>query len=124
MSNEKAIHTLPFCDWSKHVSQQPLFVIVGNGNNPNYDLYSVDIYNCTKQLKGSTGHPIADIAFTPDGRLWGISGSELYRIDTSNASITLVVNHVGGFPNSKSLVELNDSILLIDNGGIYSPCIM
>jgi len=92
---------------SKTFSQEPIFATIGGG-----DLYSFDITNCTRQLIGSTGLGFGDIAFTPDGRLWGIAGGELYQIDTATANSTLI-----GFTGVQtvSLVALNDSVLL----GVY-----
>jgi len=89
-------------------SQQQIFATIAGG-----DLYSFDLTNCTRHFIGSTGQGFGDIAFTPDGRLWGIAGGQLYQIDTATANPTLI-----GFTGvqSISLVALNGSILLADYG--------
>ena len=89
-------------------SQQPIFVTVNGG-----DLYSLDLSNCSSHFVGSTELEFFDIAFTPDGRLWGIKQGNLYQIDTTNAMVTLIGN-IG--IESNSLVSLNDSILLTESG--------
>lgn len=62
---------------------------------------------------GHTGVGFGDIAFTEDGRLWGIASGNLYQIDTLNADTTWV----GNFGLScVSLVGLNDSVLLTESG--------
>jgi hypothetical protein len=53
-----------------------------------------------------------DIAFTPDGKLWGFENGLLFRIDTTNAETTLVgIIAINGV----SLVDLNDSVLLMES---------
>lgn len=93
---------------SKTFSQEPIYATIGGG-----DLYSFDITNCTRQFIGSTGQGFGDIAFTPDGRLWGITGGQLYQIDTATANTTFI-----GFTGVQavSLVALNDSVLLGEYG--------
>jgi gliding motility-associated-like protein len=93
-------------------SQQRIFYTVSGG-----DLYAMDPLNCTNDFIGSTGIGFGDIAFTSDGRLWGINDGKLYNIDTINASlnITQYINY-----NTVSLVGLNDSILLSEAfGNLY-----
>ncbi len=87
-------------------SQQPIFATIGGG-----DLYSFDLPNCTRHFVGSTGYGFGDIAFTPNGKLWGIVGGELYQIDTSTANATLIGNTGIG---AVSLVGLNDTTLLAE----------
>ncbi len=87
-------------------SQQPVFVTDASGN-----LYSLDLFNCTSRLIANSGAIFEDIAFTPDGKLWGVNGDALFQIDTSTASITYIgLNNPATF--SESLVALNDSTLL------------
>lgn len=83
----------------------------------NLELYSFNLTNCTRQFKGYTGL-FLDIAFTPNGKLWGINGSQLYQIDTATAKHTFV----GSIPiPAVSLVEYNDTILLAEyNMKLYS----
>jgi hypothetical protein len=86
-------------------SQQPL--ILDDGEN----FYSYNYSNCTYRFMGNIpGASFADIAFTPDGKFWGISDGFLYQIDTITISPTLIGQSKG--TEGVSLVALNDSILL------------
>jgi hypothetical protein len=98
----------------KGFGQQPVFVNDGRGN-----LYSLNLNNCTSRLIGNTGQSFQDIAFTPNGNLWGISENSLYQIDTTNALIKLIgFSYPGTF--TSGLVALNDSTLLGDyNDSLY-----
>jgi hypothetical protein len=93
------------------VAQQPIFATIAGG-----DLYSFDLINCTRTFKGSSGYGFGDIAFTNNGKLWGILSGELYSIDTNTAASTLVGNY-----NiiTNALVGLNDTILLT----VYQSCL-
>ncbi|PSK90277.1 T9SS type A sorting domain-containing protein [Taibaiella chishuiensis] len=79
-------------------------------------LYAVNVPGCTIRSFGAIP-PMADIAFTPDGRLWGITpdtaGGRLYLIDTVNVE-AVYKGHTAIYGNS--LVALNDSILLMVYG--------
>jgi hypothetical protein len=87
--------------------QQRIFATISGG-----DLYRFDIVNCTRTFIGSTGYGFGDIAFTPNGRLWGIYTGLLYEIDTATAAATYVGNTgIGGV----TLVDLNDTTLLMEN---------
>lgn len=89
-------------------SQEPIFATIAGG-----DLYSFNIQTCTRNFKGSTGQGFGDIAFTPDGELWGIVSGNLYHIDTTSAYSTLIGSTgLGG----ASLVGLNDTTLLAEAG--------
>lgn len=89
-------------------SQQPIFATISGG-----DLYSFNLTNCTRHFIGSTGQGFGDIAFTPNGQLWGIIGGQLYHIDTTTANATLIGNTGVG---AVSLVGLNDTTLLAEYG--------
>jgi hypothetical protein len=93
------------CLGVKGLSQQPVFI------NGGAEIYSVNVNDCTYRFVGkSIGPQFNDIAFTPDGKLWGISGGELFQIDTANAVATFIGNSIAA--DGVSLVALNDSILL------------
>lgn len=93
-------------------SQQPIFTTIPGG-----DLYSWDLSNCTYRFVGSTGQSFMDIAFTDDGRLWGVAFGNLYQIDTTTANTTLIGSM--GIQGA-GLVALNDSVLLMeDNLSLY-----
>jgi gliding motility-associated-like protein len=78
------------------------------------DFYSIDVTNCKSTLLGNAGLGFKDIAFTPDGRLWGLSEGKLYQIDT----LTFTTKYIGdtGFLSVTSSVDLDDTTLIIDNG--------
>jgi hypothetical protein len=94
--------------------QQPIYFDDAAG-----DIYSVNLTTCTIRLIGTTSQVTSDIAFTPDGKLWGILESgALVLIDTSNASTTYIGSSTG--TEHSGLVALNDSILLtIVNNTLY-----
>ncbi|HLP50351.1 MAG TPA: T9SS type A sorting domain-containing protein [Chitinophagales bacterium] len=93
--------------------QQPIFATISGG-----DLYSFDLGKCKRNFIGVTGYGFGDIAFTPNGRLWGIEGGMLYNIDTSNANSTLIGNTEIG---AVTLLGLNDTTLLAEFGNnLYS----
>lgn len=91
-------------------AQQSVFATISGG-----DLYSIDVVNCTRTFVGSTGHGFGDLAFTPDGNLWGIVSGNLYHIDTVNANATFI-----GFTGIQAvtLVGLNDSTLLSESQSV------
>ncbi len=99
--------TLLFCT---NVFSQPVFAITSKG-----DLFSLDLVNCNSHLISSTGHVFVDIAFTPDGRLWGLEESDLYQIDTVTGA-SIFIGNIGLTSSASSLVSLNDSILLTESG--------
>jgi len=94
----------------KGFSQQPIFATGSSGQ-----IYSVDLTNCSSHIIG-TGHQYGDIALTSDGRLWGIDNGNLYQIDTTNASYTLIGNYGTGGVGGVSIVSLDDSTLLTESG--------
>lgn len=94
-------------------SQQSVYVTIGGG-----DLYKLELDNqCNSLFIGSTGLGFGDIAFTPDGRLWGIVGESLYQINPLNATVSLV----GNFGLSAiSLEALDNNTLLVEaNQNLY-----
>ena len=52
---------------------------------------------------------ITDIAFAPDGRLLGLSATDLYEIDRDTAALTLIGAH--GIPEGNALVFETDGVL-------------
>jgi len=94
-------------------SQQHVFV---PGNHDAIHLFSVDIASCTSQMLDTVPIGVFTIAFTPDGRLWGVNNnltnSILYQIDTTTGQVTLA----GYFDSHDiyigALTALNDSTLL------------
>lgn len=88
------------------LAQDRNFIITSEG-----DLYSVNLLNCTKSFRGNCKHVFADIAFTEDGKLWGIGDSGLYSIDTLTAKCKFIKEVYG----SVSLVGLGDTLLISDS---------
>ncbi len=87
-------------------AQQEVFVTDAIG-----DLYSLDLYNCTKTFVGSTGIGFGDIAFTTNNELWGVSNGNLYHIDKGNGSVDLITT-LNISP--VSLVGVNDTLLVAE----------
>lgn len=88
-------------------SQNRVFVCAGS------KLFSVDAENCIADYKGSSSY-FTDIAFTTDGRLWGINQyGSVFKVDTLDADTTFMFN-----TNlySTSLEGLNESHLLAVSG--------
>jgi len=56
---------------------------------------TVDVATGVDTLVGNSGAALTDIAFDPNGNLYGITFSNLYRINTSTGAATLIG---GGFP--------------------------
>ena len=71
----------------------PVFVSDGSGN-----LGAVES-DGTVNLIGNMGVTMFDIAVDGNGDLWGISSSQLFSINSSNASTTLIGN-LGSFANA------------------------
>jgi hypothetical protein len=92
-------------------SQQRIFVSTDSR------LYTLDLNNCTRHYVGYDSLGIGDIAFTPDGRLWGQKGGNLYQIDTSNGhSVFIGKTRITNI----SLEGLNDTTLLVEsNSNLY-----
>lgn len=103
---KKLICSIALLVCSYSMSQQQLFATIAGG-----DLYSFNLENCSRTFIGSTGIGFGDIAFTPDGRLWGIEGGELFEIDPLTATVTLIGSTGIG---AVSLVGLNDTVLMAE----------
>lgn len=93
--------------------QQHVFV---PGNREAIHLFRVDITNCTSQTLDTLPIGVGTIAFTPDGRLWGINNnltnSFLYQIDTITGQVTLAGYFDSHDIYIDALTALNDSTLL------------
>ena len=93
-------------------AQTSTYVTIAGG-----DLYKLDFDNCSNLFIGSTGQGFGDIAYTPNGKLWGIENGNLYEINTSNANVTFL-----GYTSvhAVSLVDLSDTIVLAEfNQNLY-----
>lgn len=76
------------------------------------NLGTVDVATGTANLIGNMGTVMTDIAFDPTGKLYGISSSSLYSIDTTTAAATLIG---GSFSAWSSYGTLNS--LVFDSTG-------
>jgi len=75
-------------------------------------LYTIDDQDFTLSLVGTfdIAENITDLAVTPEGDLYGISGTALYRIDRGNANATKVADVMGDL--NVGLTFLRDGTLL------------
>ncbi|MBK8614583.1 MAG: gliding motility-associated C-terminal domain-containing protein [Flavobacteriales bacterium] len=91
-------------------AQQILYINTSVG-----ELVKVDAASCQTTVVGSTSTLLQDIAFTPDGRLWGVYGNSLYEIDPNDATTSFV----GSMPglSTNSLVAWNNDTLIGDYYG-------
>lgn len=74
-------------------------------------IYEINTDNCAGRLICTTGKDFNDIAFTPNGKLYGRTIDTLFRIDT----VTGNTFAIGRAPQGNALVGLNDSTLFIDS---------
>jgi hypothetical protein len=80
-------------------------------------LGTVDVATGNVNVIGSMGVTMTDIAFDPDGNLWGITFGSLYKIDKTTAASTLVGN-LGTSANS--LVFNSSGVLYAANSSLYT----
>lgn len=85
-------------------SRHTIYVVDSGGR-----LATVDPLGGNVSLIGRMNVVMTDIAFHPDGELFGISFFDLYRIDEATAAITRVGRH--GVPGGNSLVFSGDGTL-------------
>ncbi|HQV51466.1 MAG: gliding motility-associated C-terminal domain-containing protein [Flavobacteriales bacterium] len=94
-------------------AQDKIFVSTDLGG-----LFQVEPSTCYARLIGYSPAVFLDIAFTPNGRLWGILNGSLYEIDTTDASIA-VVGSTANF-NTPGLVAFDNDVLLGEEfGSLY-----
>lgn len=82
----------------------PLWIHDSTGNLGTYNIASD-----TVNVIGDMGVVMTDIAFSPSGDLYGISFTNLYTINTSNASVTNIGSH--GVAGGNALVFGSDGTL-------------
>ena len=78
-------------------------------NDASGQLGTVDTDTGTVTVIGSTGVILTDIAFAPNGDLYGVSFNGVYRIDPDTAATTFVGNH--GIAGANALVFGADGTL-------------
>ncbi len=98
------------------VSQEVCYIHSGN------QLFTLDINSCNKQLIGTTGPTLTDIAVTPSGTLYGIDFYNFYEVSTTNGSTTFISSIDALGSGFNSLIGFNDEYVLAvrTNGGLYS----
>ena len=74
----------------------------------------VDVTTGNVELIGSAGTQVTDIAFSPDGVLFGTSFNRLFTIDRNTASISDIGAH--GIPGANSLVFGTNGVLYASSG--------
>ncbi len=74
-------------------------------------LGTVDVANGAVQVIGHTGHVMTDIAFDPNGNLYAIDFSNLYKVNPNNAAATLI----GGLGISDA-----NALVFATNGTLYT----
>jgi hypothetical protein len=93
-----------------------LYIDDTNGN-----LGTVDVATGASTVIGATGEALTDIAFAPDGKLYGITFTDLYRINPNTAVATLIGAH--GIAGGNALVFGPDGTLYgagNSTSGLYS----
>ena len=80
-------------------------------------LGTVDVATGDVNVIGSMGVTMTDIAFDPEGNLWGINFGSLYKIDKTTAASTLV-GSLGTSANS--LVFNSSGVLYAANTSLYT----
>jgi hypothetical protein len=80
-------------------------------------LGTVDVATGNVNVIGSMGATMTDIAFDPNGNLWGITFGSLYKIDKTTAASTLIGN-LGTSANS--LVFDSSGVLYTANSSLYT----
>ena len=104
-----------FISSSIYLSGQNIFV-----SNSNSQIWKTNPNTCTSVLVGTTPQNFLDIAFLPNGKMYGQENSGIYEVDTTNASSTLILavntgNSLVGAPNGMLYsVDDNDDLLQID----------
>jgi gliding motility-associated-like protein len=93
----------------------------------NQNLYSVDIGACEVNFLASISPPsvsFADITYTPDGQLWGIStDGRLFRVNpNTGTTILMTIIPQGGFSFYTSLVADQNGLIYTvgSNGNVYT----
>ena len=81
-------------------------------------LYTIDPKNWSEHAAGNydTQDQMTDIAMTPDGKLYTISGTALYAVDPNTAHVSKIAA-VGGDKNNALTFLVDNTLLAADAGG-------
>lgn len=94
----------------------PILWVSTGGNG----LATVDVATGTTSFVGNTGVTLTDIAFSPTGDLYGISFSDLYKVNSSTGATTLIggLGAIAGTANA--LVFGSDGTLYMAGSSLYT----
>ncbi len=98
---------------TKAAAEPSPMYLVDSANN----LMTIDPGTGEVGLVGGTAAQFTDIAFGPDGRLFGVTPRYLYEIDPDDAWSTLLGNHGYGEPGASSGI---DSLAFGADGTLYA----
>lgn len=83
-------------------------------------LANVDVATGTTTVLGNTGLALTDIAFSPTGDLFGISFSNLYKVNSTTGATTLVGSLGGVSGTANALVFGSDGTLYMAGNTLYT----
>jgi hypothetical protein len=113
IKNSSVTCVLMFAALASHAAPT-LWVSTGNAG-----LATVDVATGATSSIGSTGVALTDIAFDPSGNLYGISFTQLFKVNSSTGTTTLVggLGTVNGTANA--LVFGSDGTLYMAGSSLY-----
>lgn len=95
-------------------AQSLMYFCTSNGK-----LYKFNSKNCVKSYVGNLTSNLYDIAMTPDGKLYGVFNNFLLKVDTSNASVTLIGNIGNGTTFNSLVSDASGNLLSVFAGKLY-----
>jgi hypothetical protein len=101
-------------------AQQQSMYVCGGSNTYNVGLLKLDAATCDSIFVGYTDSIIlTDIAITSDHKLYGIDGTNLYEIDTSNGHLT-IIRDINALHGINSLVaDSAGNLITVHNDSLY-----
>ena len=94
----------------------PILWVSTGGNG----LATVDVATGATSFVGNTGDTLTDIAFSPSGDLYGISFSNLYKVNSSTGATTLVGSLGSVVGTANALVFGSDGTLYMAGSSLYT----
>jgi len=91
-------------------AQEQIFVTSGT------QLLMREANHCNTTLVGEMGRSFLDIALTPNGNLYGSSGTQLFQINTTNGSTVLIGSYSPAADNVNALESLDNNTLVCELG--------
>lgn len=91
-------------------------------DDANGEIGKVDVTTGAVTLVGNSGRILTDIAFDPNGNLFGIDQTNLYRINTTNGAATVVAALNPAIPTVSSNIGLipANSLVFGSTGTLYT----